>query len=95
VAPVRVSGCAQQAVPHARGEAGRLGHDRVGTEHLPPGLAREGAGVAARVLEDLGAGLPELREAALYTAGTEPEPLLPPPDAPGEGRPLVVSTVVL
>jgi Clp amino terminal domain, pathogenicity island component len=61
-------------------EARELEHDRVGTEHLLLGLAREGDGVAARVLEDLGAGLLELREAviALYTAGTEPEPL--PPD---------------
>jgi hypothetical protein len=31
---MRVTRCAQQAVRHARGEAGRLGHDRVGTEHL-------------------------------------------------------------
>jgi ClpA/ClpB-like protein len=61
-------------------EARELEHDRVGTEHLLLGLAREGDGVAARVLEDLGAGLLELREAviALYLAGIEPEPL--PPD---------------
>jgi hypothetical protein len=58
-------------------EARELGHDRVGTEHLLLGLAREGEGVAARVLEDLGAGLLQLREAvrAVYAAGTEPEPL--------------------
>jgi Clp amino terminal domain, pathogenicity island component len=58
-------------------EAKELEHDRVGTEHLLLGLAREGDGVAARVLEDLGAGLLELREAviALYSSGTEPEPL--------------------
>jgi Clp amino terminal domain, pathogenicity island component len=61
-------------------EARELGHDRVGTEHLLLGLAREGEGVAARVLEELGAGLLQLREAvrALYAAGAEPEPL--PPD---------------
>jgi hypothetical protein len=58
-------------------EARELEHDRVGTEHLLLGLAREGDGVAARVLEDLGAGLLELREAvlSLYATGTEPEPL--------------------
>jgi hypothetical protein len=58
-------------------EARELGHDRVGTEHLLLGLAREGEGVAARALEDLGAGLLQLREAvrAVYAAGTAPEPL--------------------
>jgi hypothetical protein len=61
-------------------EARGLEHDRVGTEHLLLGLAREGDGVAARVLDDLGAGLLGLREAvrSVYAAGTEPEPL--PPD---------------
>jgi hypothetical protein len=61
-------------------EALELEHDRVGTEHLLLGLAREGDGVAARVLEDLGAGLLQLREAVIsvYSAGADPEPL--PPD---------------
>jgi len=35
---VRVTRCAQQAALDARGEADRLGHDRVGTEHLLLGL---------------------------------------------------------
>jgi hypothetical protein len=58
-------------------ETMELDHDRLGTEHLLLGLAREGEGVAARVLQELSAGLLELREAviALYVAGTEPEPL--------------------
>ena len=58
-------------------EARELEQDRVGTEHLLLGLAREGDGVAARVLDDLGAGLLELREAvrSVYAAGTDPEPL--------------------
>jgi Clp amino terminal domain, pathogenicity island component len=61
-------------------EAMELENDRLGTEHLLLGLAREGDGVAARVLEDVGAGLLELREAvlSLYATGVEPEPL--PPD---------------
>jgi len=61
-------------------EALELEHDRVGTEHLLLGLAREGDGVAAQVLEDLGAGLLQLREAVIsvYSAGVDPEPL--PPD---------------
>jgi Clp amino terminal domain, pathogenicity island component len=54
--------------------------DRLGTEDLLLGLAREGEGVAARVLQELGGGLLELREAvaAQYAAGVNPEPL--PPD---------------
>jgi Clp amino terminal domain, pathogenicity island component len=61
-------------------EARALEHDRLGTEHLLLGLAREGDGVAARVLEDHGAGLLELQEAvrALHATGVDPEPL--PPD---------------
>ena len=54
--------------------------DRLGTEDLLLGLAREGEGVAAQVLQELGAGLLELREAvaAQYAAGVESEPF--PPD---------------
>jgi hypothetical protein len=50
--------------------------DRLGTEDLLLGLAREGEGVASRVLQELGAGLLELREAvaARYAAGVDPEP---------------------
>jgi hypothetical protein len=61
-------------------EAMELDHDRLGTEDLLLGLAREGEGVAARVLQELGAGLLELREAvaAQYAAGVDPEPF--PPD---------------
>jgi Clp amino terminal domain, pathogenicity island component len=61
-------------------EALELEHDRLGTEHLLLGLAREADGVAARALEDLGASLLELREAVIsvYSAGADPEPL--PPD---------------
>jgi hypothetical protein len=38
---MRVTESAQRAVRHARGEVGRLGHDRLGIEHLLLGLARE------------------------------------------------------
>jgi hypothetical protein len=64
----------------AGSEAMRLDHDRPGSEHLLLGLASEGEGVAARVLQELGAGLLELREAvaAQYAAGVDPEPF--PPD---------------
>jgi ATP-dependent Clp protease ATP-binding subunit ClpC len=61
-------------------EAMELGHNRLGTEDLLLGLAREGEGVAARVLQELGGGLLELREAvaAQDAAGVDHEPF--PPD---------------
>ncbi len=45
----------------ANQEAHRLKHDYVGTEHLLLGLVKEKFGVASRVLESLGLGLPEIR----------------------------------
>ncbi|HEV3026184.1 MAG TPA: Clp protease N-terminal domain-containing protein, partial [Planctomycetota bacterium] len=42
-------------------EARRLGHNYIGTEHLLLGLIREGEGVAARVLEAMGADLERVR----------------------------------
>jgi hypothetical protein len=64
----------------AGSEAMRLEADRLGSEHLLLGLASEGEGVAARILQELGAGLLELRKAvaAQYVAGVDPEPF--PPD---------------
>ena len=48
-------------IPIVREEARRLGHNFVGTEHLLLGLIREGEGVAARVLENLGVDLSKVR----------------------------------
>lgn len=42
-------------------EARRLGHTYIGTEHLLLGLIREGEGVAAQVLNNLGADLEKVR----------------------------------
>ena len=44
----------------AREEAWRLGHDHVAEEHMMLGLLREGEGVAAAVLQNLGADLDEI-----------------------------------
>jgi ATP-dependent Clp protease ATP-binding subunit ClpA len=52
---------ARRVIVLAQEEARLLGHDYVGTEHLLLGLAREGQGVAARVLEVLGVRLEALR----------------------------------
>jgi iron complex transport system permease protein len=47
---MRVTEYAQRAVRYAKIEAGRLGHDRVGTEHLLLGLLRDEACLAAATL---------------------------------------------
>jgi ATP-dependent Clp protease ATP-binding subunit ClpC len=47
----------------AREEAGRLQHDYIGTEHLLLGIVREGEGIAANVLGNLGLDLDQIRQA--------------------------------
>ncbi|KAL5979407.1 ATP-dependent Clp protease ATP-binding subunit ClpA cd4b, chloroplastic [Asimina triloba] len=46
-------------------EARALGHNYIGSEHLLLGLLREGEGVAARVLENLGADTSNIRTQAI------------------------------
>lgn len=55
-------------------EARALGHNYIGTEHLLLGLIREGEGVAAKVLEDLGANLERVRQEvmSLLDSGSSP-----------------------
>ena len=43
-------------------EARRLNHQYIGTEHILIGLLREGEGIAAGVLESLGANLEDVRK---------------------------------
>ena len=50
-------------------EARQLGHNYIGTEHLLLGLIREGEGVAARVLENLGVDLNKLRSNIIKMLG--------------------------
>jgi len=50
-------------------EARQLGHNYIGTEHLLLGLIREGEGVAARVLENLGVDLNKLRSNVIRMLG--------------------------
>jgi ATP-dependent Clp protease ATP-binding subunit ClpC len=50
-------------------EARLLGHNYVGTEHLLLGLIREGEGVAAQVLSDLGVDRKRVREEVLKLLG--------------------------
>jgi len=50
-------------------EALQLGHDDIGTEHILLGLVREGEGVAAQVLQKLGADLNRVRQAVIQLLG--------------------------
>jgi ATP-dependent Clp protease ATP-binding subunit ClpC len=57
-------------------EALQLGHNYIGTEHILLGLIREGEGVAAQVLQKLGADLNRVRQTVVqllsrYAAETE------------------------
>ena len=72
----QIIGRGQQAVPEhipltprakkvlelARREAFQLGHNYIGTEHILLGLIREGKGVSAQVLADLGADVNRVRQ---------------------------------
>ena len=53
----------------AQDEAERFNHNYIGTEHLLLGLVREGEGVAARVLTNLGVKLPKVRSAVEFIIG--------------------------
>ncbi len=52
---------ARHVVVLAQGEAGMLGHDYIGTEHLLLGLLSEEEGMAAQVLGELGIRLESAR----------------------------------
>ena len=50
-------------------EARQFGHNYIGTEHLLLGLIREGEGVAARVLDNLGVDLSKVRQHIIRLLG--------------------------
>ncbi len=77
---------AKKVLEYALREALQLGHNYIGTEHILLGLIREGEGIAAKVLENLGADLEGVRKevsellAGFYVSkGTEQ------PDTPSGG----------
>src|SRR5260370_29746392 len=57
---------ARKVLSLAREEAQRFQHDYIGTEHLLLGLVREGEGVAAKVLSNLGVELNKVRNAVEF-----------------------------
>ncbi|MFS0749622.1 ATP-dependent protease ATP-binding subunit ClpC [Oceanobacillus sp. 1P07AA] len=61
---------AKKVVELSQDEARKLGHSYVGTEHILLGLIREGEGVAARVLNNLGVSLNKARQQVLQLLGS-------------------------
>jgi len=61
---------AKRVVELSQDEARKLSHTYVGTEHILLGLIREGEGVAARVLHNLGVGLNKARQQVLQLLGS-------------------------
>lgn len=59
---IRYTPRAHKVIDYAREEAQALGHTYVGTEHLLLGLIREGEGIAARSMENLGVTLDSARQ---------------------------------
>ena len=60
---------AKKVLELALREALQLGHNYIGTEHILLGLVREGEGVAAQVLQKLGADLNRVRQTVIRRLG--------------------------
>ncbi len=60
---------ARRVLTLAQEEAQRFNHNYIGTEHLLLGLVREGDGVAAKVLSNLGVELTKVRSAVEFIIG--------------------------
>src|SRR5579884_1409075 len=60
---------ARRVLQLAQEEAQRFNHSYIGTEHLLLGLVREGDGIAARVLSNMGVQLPKVRSAVEFIIG--------------------------
>jgi ATP-dependent Clp protease ATP-binding subunit ClpA len=65
----RFTNRARKVMALAQDEAQRLGHNYMGTEHLLLGLVREGEGVAALALSELGISLERVRAAVEHIIG--------------------------
>src|SRR3990170_7357225 len=65
---------ARRVLTLAQEEAQRFNHNYIGTEHILLGLVREGEGVAARVLANLGVELTKVRAAVEFIIGRGERP---------------------
>jgi ATP-dependent Clp protease ATP-binding subunit ClpC len=75
---------AKKVIELAIEEGQSLGHNYVGTEHLLLGLIREGEGIAAQVLANLGVDLHRARKSVLSLLGSGDETV---PAEPGKAVP--------
>jgi len=64
---------AKKVIELAIEEGQNFGHNYVGTEHLLLGLLREGEGIAAQVLTNLGVDLKKARREVIQLLGGEPQ----------------------
>ncbi len=62
---------ARNAVIHAQEEARQLNHPAIGTEHILLGLIKDGEGVGARALLNMGVDLEKVREEITRLIGTD------------------------
>jgi ATP-dependent Clp protease ATP-binding subunit ClpC len=89
---------AKKALERSLREALALNHRYIGTEHVLLGVVHEENGVAARILEEVGAGAGKVREEVLRTLGgsavsaSRDEPALP--DAPLRPTPFMPPWIV-
>ena len=67
---------ARKVLTLAQDEAQRFNHNYIGTEHLLLGLVREGEGVAAKVLENMGVELNKVRTAVEFIIGRGDRPVV-------------------
>jgi len=89
---------AKKVIELAMDEARNLGHNYIGTEHLLLGLIREGEGIAAQVLVNLGLDLGKVRQEVMellgstapggYSVGSAPAPKTKTPALDAFGRDL-------
>ncbi|MBM7646750.1 ATP-dependent Clp protease ATP-binding subunit ClpC [Scopulibacillus daqui] len=70
VEPPHYTPRAKKVIELSMDEARKIGHSYVGTEHILLGLIREGEGVAARVLNNLGVSLNKARQQVLQLLGS-------------------------
>jgi ATP-dependent Clp protease ATP-binding subunit ClpC len=76
---------ARKVITIANQEAERLGSEFIGTEHILLGIIKEGCGVAANVLENLGVDMEKLRleiERNISAPGEKTAPAATPPFTP-------------
>src|SRR5690625_2873704 len=66
---------AQKVLALAKQEAIRLGHSNIGTEHILLGLIREGEGIAAKALKELGLEGTQIQKEVENLIGTGNQPM--------------------